>query len=89
MTSDTLLAGLVIVTILGTVALLRLYPTATRRYFFEPIENGRTAAGAFFLVIGVIYALQSGVAWMVLLAIVGIAFAVSFIYFEEPHKEIR
>jgi cobalamin synthase len=89
MTSDTVLATLVVVTILATVAAARLYPTATRAYFFEPIESARTVGGAVLLLFAVVTFLQSGVAWLMLVAILLLAFAVTFVYFEEPHKEIR
>lgn len=89
MTSDTLLAALVVVTIVVTWLLVRARPGDVRRYFFAPIENGRTVIGGLILLAGVITALQSGVAWMVMLALIGVAFAVTFVYYEEPHKDIR
>jgi len=87
--SDGALFGLVLVTVGLTVALIRWRPRAVREYFFNPIENGRTLLGALILIAGVITALNSGVAWMMLLALVGVAFATTYFYFEEPHKEIR
>jgi len=89
MTSNTLVAGLVIVTVAVTVALIKLKPNALKRYWYQPIENGRTILGGLILAAGVVTFLYSGVAYLMLAALAGIAFAVTFVYYEEPHKDIR
>ncbi len=89
MTSDAILVTLSILTVLFTLALIRWRRQAVKEYFFNPIENGRTVLGAFILIAGVVTALKSGVAWMMLLALVGIAFGVAYLEYEQPHKEIR
>lgn len=76
-------------TIVVTYLLTQMYTGRVRRLFFSPIERGRTVIGLVILVIGAWTLLRSGVAWMILIAIFGIAFATTFVYFEEPHKEIR
>lgn len=87
--ASTLTLTLLVATVAVTLALIHIYPTAVRRRFFEPIEGMRTLLGALILVVGVWYALNTGVAWMVGLAIVGAAFITAFLYYEEPHKDIR
>lgn len=89
MTSDAVLATVAFLTVAVTLLLIRYRTEAVRRYFFKPIESGRLIFGAFILIAGVITALNSGVAWMMILGLVGIAFATAFFYFEEPHKDIR
>lgn len=89
MADETLIIALVAVTIAVTGFLLARRPDTVRRYFFEPIENGRMIVGLLVLVLASWTFLRSGVAWLMLVALLGIAFAVTFVYFEEPHKEIR
>lgn len=89
MTSDAIVSLLAILTVVITLLLIRFRDGAVRRYFFNPIENGRILFGGLILVAGVITGLKSGVAYMVFLALIGIAFGTAFVYYEEPHKDIR
>jgi len=53
------------------------------------VEKGRTLIGAIIIVVGAWTALRSGIVWMMALALGAIAFMTLFVYFEQPHKEIR
>lgn len=89
MPSTTSLVLIVALTVAVTVVLLMSYPRTLRDYFFEPIENARTVLGLLIGAVSIYSALKSGVAWMMVLALGGIAFGVAFVYYREPHKEIR
>lgn len=87
--AETFTFTLIVATVAMTLALIHFYPTAVRNNFFEPIEGMRTVFGVIILGAGVWYFLNTGVGWMIGIAIVGIAFVTAYLYYEEPHKEIR
>lgn len=89
MTSDTLVYGLVALTVLATLALARWYPTLVRDRFVEPIDGLRTLIGILVGIAFIWHALNSGVTWMILLALAGVAFVTGYLYFEQPHNDIR
>lgn len=80
---------LVALTAAATLVLAVQYPTLVRDRFVEPIESARTLFGLLIGVLAVWYALQSGVVWMMGLALIGVAFVTGYLFFEEPHKDIR
>jgi len=85
----TFLLGLVAVTVVATLLLAMFQTNTAREYLFDPVEKARTVIGAIIITVGAWTALRSGVIWMMALALGAIAFVTLFIYFEEPHKEIR
>lgn len=89
MASSSLIIALVAATVLVTAALLIWRPLLVRDFFYEPIEQGRTILGLLLVSIGAWVALNSGVAYQMFIALLGIAFVVSYIYFEQPHEDIR
>lgn len=89
MPGDTIILGLVVGTIVLTLGLLIMYPDAMRQAFYEPLKRLRLLGGVLLLAVGSWVALNSGVAWQMGVALVGIAFVVAFVYYEEPHQDIR
>jgi len=87
--ADTsLLLGLVV----STVVISLLWATFRRESahrLFLTVERGRTLIGGVIIIVGSWTALRSGIAWMMALALGAIAFMTLFVYFEQPHKEIR
>lgn len=89
MVDTSFLLGLVAVTVVITLLFAMFRTNAARGYLFDPIEKARTVIGGIIIVIGAWTALRSGVAWMMALALGAIAFVTLFVYFEEPHEDIR
>lgn len=89
MADTSFLLGLVAVTVVLTLLFAMFRTNAARGYLFDPIEKARTVIGGIIIVIGAWTALRSGVAWMMALALGAIAFVTLFVYFEEPHEDIR
>lgn len=81
--------AIVLVVVVLTGALIRLRPDVVRAYFYNPIEQGRTIGAAVFAAIFIWTQLQGGLGWTFIAAILLIAFAVAYIAYEEPHKDIR
>lgn len=87
--ADTMtILGLVAVTVLASL-LLAMFRGDTAQRMFMTVEKGRTLIGALIIIVGAWTALRSGIAWMMALALGAIAFLTLFVYFEQPHKEIR
>lgn len=89
MAGGSSIALLVAATIAVTILLAVKYPRLVRDSFLEPIESARTLFGLAIGILAVWYALNSGVAWMMGLALLGVAFVTAYVYFEEPHNDIR
>ena len=89
MADTTFLLGLAGITIVVTLLFAMLRPNAARGYLFDPVEKARTVLGGLIIIVGAWTALRSGVMWMMALALGAIAFVTLFVYFEQPHKEIR
>ncbi len=89
MADTSFLLGLVVLTVVVTLLLAMFRTNAAREYLFDPVEKARTVIGAIIIIVGAWTALRSGVIWMMVLALGAVAFVTLFIYFEEPHKEIR
>lgn len=89
MADTAFLLGLVAVAVVLTLGVIAAYPRTVREFVFEPLESARTVLGIVFAVIAAWTALRSGVVWMMLLALGVIAFGTMFVYFEQPHKDLR
>lgn len=89
MAGDTIIIGLVVGTAVVTLGLLAMYPDRMRNLFYEPVQSARNVIGILLAAVASWVALNSGVAWQMGLALIGIAFVVAFVYFEEPHRDIR
>jgi hypothetical protein len=89
MASNTFIAGVVIATALLTLAAIMWREDLIRHHVFEPLEQGRTLIGLIVTGLGAWVALNSGVAWQMFIALGGIAFVVMYLYFEQPHEDIR
>lgn len=89
MANTDFLLTLAALTVLVTLLFAMFREEAARGYLFDPVEKARTLLGGVILVIGAWTALRSGVMWMMALALFAIAFVTLFVYFEQPHKEIR
>ncbi len=88
MADTTTLIALVVTTILSSLFLATFRRESAYRLFLT-VEKGRTLIGAIVIVVGAWTALRSGIAWMMALALGAIGFMTLFVYFEQPHKEIR
>lgn len=89
MADTSFLLGLVAVTVVVTLLLAMFRTDAARGYLFDPVEKARTLIGGLIIIVGAWTALRSGVMWMMALALGAIAFLTLFVYFEEPHNDIR
>jgi|AntDeeMinimDraft_5_1070356.scaffolds.fasta_scaffold01429_8 hypothetical protein len=89
MADTTFLFALVAVTVVVTLLIAAFRTQAARNYLFNPVEKARTVIGSVIIVVGAWTALRSGVVWMMALALGATAFITLFVYFEQPHKEIR
>ncbi|WP_373190025.1 hypothetical protein [Halolamina sp.] len=89
MAETTFLFGLIAVTVVVTLLIAMFRTKAAENYLFRPVEKARTVIGATVIIVGAWTALRSGVVWMMALALGAIAFVTLFVYFEEPHKEIK
>lgn len=81
--------ALVLVVVVLTALAIRVRPEVVRTYFFEPLEQGRLLGALLIGVILVWTWLRSGVGWKMVVSLLLIAFAVAFVVFEQPHKDIR
>lgn len=89
MADTMMLMTIVAATVVATLLLAIFKEDTARQYLFHPVDQARTVIGALFITIGAWTALRSGVVWMMLLALGAIAFITLFIYFEQPHQQIR
>jgi len=62
---------------------------AVQAYFFGPLERGRALGAVLIGGLIVLTWLRSGVGWKIVAAMVIVAFGVAFVYFEEPHRDVR
>ena len=84
-----LAAALILFVVVGTALAIRLRGDIVRAYFFEPLEQGRLLAGALLAVLIVATWIRSGTPWKVVTSLLLVAFAVAFLAFEQPHKDIK
>jgi hypothetical protein len=80
-----MVVGVVVVTTLA----IRWRGDVVKTYFFQPIDNGRTLGAAALGLLLVAVWLQSGTPWKVLTSLLIIAFAVAYVAFEKPHRDIK
>ncbi len=80
--------GLVVATVVISLFWATIRRESAHRLFMT-VERGRTLIGGVIITVGTWTALRSGIVWMMALALGGIAFMTLFVYFEQPHKEIR
>lgn len=89
MAGDSTALVLVGITVAVTLLLAIQYPRLVRDRFVNPIESARTLFGLTLAALAVWYGLKSGVGWMMALALIGVAWVAGYVYFEEPHRDIR
>lgn len=81
--------GVILLVVVGTALAIHFRGSMVRAYFFEPLEQGRLLAGALLAVLIVATWIRSGTPWKVVTALLIVAFAVAFIAFEQPHRDIK
>lgn len=88
MDQNLALALILVVTVVTALA-IRWRSNVVRTYFFEPIDNGRTLVAALFGLVLVAVWIRSGTPWKVVTSLLIVAFAVSYVLFEQPHRDIK
>lgn len=81
--------AVILAVVLGTAVAIKFRGDVVRTYFFEPLEQGRLAVGAMLAVLIVATWIRSGTPWKVVTSLLLVAFAVAFIVFEKPHRDIK
>lgn len=81
--------AVILVVVVGTALAIHFRSDIVRTYFFEPLEQGRLFAGALLALLIVATWIRSGTPWKVVTSLLIVAFAVAFLVYEQPHRDIK
>lgn len=80
-----LIVGVVILMLVA----IKLRGDVVETYFFQPIEQGRLLGATLLAGLLVATWVRSGTPWKVFTSLLIVAFAVAYVAFEQPHRDIK
>lgn len=81
--------ALIIAVAVVTALAIRWRGDVVRTYFFQPVEQGRLLAATLIGALLVAVWIRSGTPWKVVTSLLLVAFAVAYIAFEQPHRDLK